>query len=198
MVKRENITGIILSGGRSSRLGQEKGLCLFRKKPLVQYALETLKPLCNTLLISANRNIDEYLQYGYAVISDEIQDIGPLGGILSCLKHSHTQHNLILSCDTPFVDPQIFKYLIDKIENFQIVAPAHETFLIEPLSAYYATNVIGEIEEQISKGDYKMMHLLKKARFKSVSFDKNTPFYSDLTFLNINTPDELKKANRLL
>ncbi len=197
MIKRENITGIVLAGGRGSRLGQEKGLCLFREKPLVHYALDILKPLCGTLLISANRHMDDYQQYGVPVIRDETQDIGPLGGILSCLKQSHTQHNLILSCDTPFVNAQIFSRLIDNIKNFQVVAPAHETFLIEPLSAYYATNIIGTIENQIRKGDYKIMHLLKQARFNSVSFDETLPFYSELTFLNINTPDALEKANTL-
>ena len=198
MIKRENITGIVLAGGRGSRLGQEKGLCLFREKPLVHYALNILKPLCDTLLISANRHMDEYQQYGFPVIRDEIQDIGPLGGILSCLKQSHTQHNLILSCDTPFVTAGIFSRLIDNIKNFQVVVPAHETFLLEPLSAYYATNVIGAIEHQIKTGDYKIMHLLKHVRFTSVAFDENLSFYSERTFLNINTPEALKSAKLLL
>ncbi len=198
MNKKENITGIVLAGGRGNRLGEEKGLCLFKDKPLVRYAIDILQPICSTILISANTFIESYEKFGYRVVKDEIEHIGPLGGILSCLKHTTTQHNLVLSCDTPFVDTNIFRYILTKIENFQVVAPAHETFLVEPLSAYYAANVIGNMENFIRKGDYKMMHFLKQVRFKSVAVDKQEPWFSELTFLNINTPEDMEKAKQII
>ena len=198
MINRAEITGIILAGGRGRRLGEEKGLCTFNKKPLVEYAIEVLKPVCGNILISANNNLDQYKKYGFPVVTDEIKDAGPLGGIMTCLKRSVTRHNLVLSCDTPFVETSIFIELLKQIKNYQVVAPSHETFLVEPLCAYYATNVLSEIESAIDKGEFKMMNLLKRVRFKSVPFDNNSAFLSGVTFLNINYREDLLKAEKVI
>lgn len=104
---KDEITGIILAGGKSSRMGKDKGLCDFKGKALVSYAIETLRPLCGNLMISANYFPEKYAEFDLPVIADEVKNIGPMGGILSCLKQSHTQHNLVLSCDTPFVTTDV-------------------------------------------------------------------------------------------
>ncbi len=193
-INREEITGIILAGGRSSRLGKDKGLCAFKGKSLVSYAIDILKPLCGELIISANHFPEKYAEFGLPVVADEVKDIGPLGGLHACLKKSTTQHNLILSCDTPFVNTAIFNLLLKNIENFQVVCPSHETFLLEPLSAYYNTNILGELEEAIRHKEFKVMRFFKRVRFKSVNIDNRMPFFNDYLFLNLNTPEDLKKA----
>ncbi len=198
MFNRTEITGIILAGGKGRRLGEEKGLCSFNKKPLVEYAIETLQPLCGNILISANNNTERYKQYGFPVLTDDIQDVGPLGGIMTCLKKSATRHNLVLSCDTPFVETAIFSVLLEQIENYQVVAPSHETFLVEPLCAYYATNVLSQIEAVVANGEYKMMNLLKRVRFKSVPFDNTGIFRSGITFFNLNRRKDLTKAEEII
>jgi molybdopterin-guanine dinucleotide biosynthesis protein A len=195
-IQRDEITGIILAGGRSSRMGKDKGLCDFKGKALVAYAMDILQPLCGEIMISANHFPEKYDAFGYPVIADEVKDIGPMGGIYSCLKKSKTQHNLILSCDTPFVSPAVFRLLLHKRENFQVVCPAHETFLLEPLSAYYNTNILGELEDAIRHEEYKMMRFFKRIRFKSVNID-TMPFFNDGLFLNINSPEDLRKAEEL-
>ncbi len=196
-INRENVTGIILAGGRSSRLGKEKGLCDFKGKALVSYAIDTLKPLCGQMMISANYFPEKYAAFNIPVVGDEIKDIGPMGGIFSCLKKSNTRHNLVLSCDTPFVNTAVFQYLLKALKNEQVLTPAHETFLIEPLSAYYNINVIGNMETAIRNKQYKMMDLFKQVRFKSINMDEKLPFFSDFLFLNLNTPDDLEKANTI-
>ncbi len=193
-INREEITGIILAGGRSSRMGKDKGLCSFRDKPLVSYAIEILKPLCGELMISANHFPEKYAEFRLPVVADEVKEIGPMGGIYTCLKKSKTQYNLILSCDTPFVNTDVFRLLLHEVENFQVVCPAHETFLLEPLNAYYNTNVLGDMEEAIRKKEYKMMQFFKRIRFKSVNIDNRLPFFNDYLFLNLNTPEDMKKA----
>lgn len=197
-ITKNEITGIILAGGKSSRMGKDKALFDFKGKKLVSYAIETLRPLCSTLLISANRTPEKYEEFGFQVISDEIKNVGPMGGILTCLKHSETQHNLIISCDTPFVGSELFKHLLNEIENFQVVVPSHETFLIEPLNAYYNTNVIGEMEQSIQDGNYKMMDFFKKVRFKSVEINEKLPFFKEHLFLNINTLKDMDEAKSLI
>jgi len=196
-IKKQNITGIILAGGLSSRLGKDKGLCEFKGRSLVSNAIDTLKPLCEQMMISANIFPEKYATFGLPVIADEKPGIGPLGGIYTCLKKSTTQHNLVLSCDTPFVNAAVFEYLLEKVNNEQVVTPSHETFLIEPLSAYYNTNVIGDMEIAIRNRNYKMMDFFKQIRFKSVNLDKNLAFFTEYLFLNVNTPKDLEEANSI-
>ena len=176
-------------------MGKDKGLCMFRDKPLVSYAIEILEPLCGTLMISANGHPEKYAAFQLPVVPDEIPGIGPMGGIHACLKRSKTQHNLVLSCDTPFVDSNVFRLLLQEAEkNFQVVCPAHETFLIEPLSAYYNTNLLGDLEKAISRKAFKMMQFFKQIRFASVPIDNRLPFFNTNLFLNLNTPEDLEKA----
>lgn len=193
-IKKEEITGIILAGGKSSRMGKDKGLCAFKGKPLVSYAIDTLAPLCGNLMISANFFPEKYEEYNIPVVEDEVKGIGPIGGILSCLKKSPTRHNLVLSCDTPFVSTDFFIYLLKNIENYQVVAPSHETFLIEPLSAYYNTNVIADMEAVVSEKNFKLLNFFTKIRFKALPYSPNLPFYAPYSFINLNTPDDLEGA----
>ncbi len=198
MIKKEEVTGIILAGGKSSRMGKDKGLCEFNGKALVEYAIEALKPICGNLIISANYNPEKYSAYQLPVIADEIKNIGPMGGIYTCLKKSETEHNIVLSCDTPFVGTLLLKHILENVEKEQIVAPSHHTFLIEPLSAYYSTNVLAEIKDSIDKKDYKLINLFKKVRFKSVLVDGLMLFYNDNSFMNINCPSDLEEAENII
>lgn len=193
-INKDDITGIILAGGKSSRMGKDKALFDFNGKTLVSYAIEALKPICGQLMISANLPQEKYAAFGLPVISDEIKDVGPMGGILTCLKHSATQHNLVISCDTPFVGSALFGYLLNEIENYQVIVPSHETFLIEPLNAYYNTNVIREMDVSINEGNYKLMDFFKKIRFKSVEINERLPFFNEHLFLNINTMGDMDQA----
>ena len=76
-----DITGIILSGGKSLRMGQDKGLMSLDGKFMIEHVIDHIKPLCKQILISANQ--EEYHKFGYPVVRDEIKDIGPAGGIVS-------------------------------------------------------------------------------------------------------------------
>lgn len=196
-IPKDEITGIILAGGKSSRMGKDKALSDFKGNPLIYYAIETLKPLCGNLILSANQPSENYKAFGLPVVSDEIKNVGPMGGILTCLKHSETQHNLIISCDTPFVGSDLFMHLLSEVENYQVVVPSHETFLIEPLNAYYNTNIIGAMEQSIRNGNYKLMDFFKKVRFKSVEINEKLPFFKEHLFLNINTLQDMDQAKSM-
>lgn len=97
------ITGIVLAGGRGSRMGGvDKGLQLFNGKPLVQHAIERLQPQVHRLLINANRNLDTYQQLGAPVLVDGLADFaGPLAGFLVGLAHCKTPYLATVPCDTP-------------------------------------------------------------------------------------------------
>ncbi|HDO27133.1 MAG TPA: molybdenum cofactor guanylyltransferase [Bacteroidetes bacterium] len=190
-----DVTGIILAGGQSSRMGEEKGLALLNRKPLVSYAVDALKPVCGSLVISANNFQKEYEKYGYEVVEDQIKGIGPMGGVFSCIHRSSTRFNIVMSCDTPFVTPCLFQYLLDSIENFQAAIPVHDAGFIEPLCGVYATNVIWSLQLSIEKRNYKMLDFLKDIKYKKVDIHNNLPFYKDDLFVNINTRKDLKSQS---
>ena len=192
MVK-EKITGIILSGGKSSRLGEEKGLAKFNGKPLISYSIDILKPVCDNILISANSQLDDYDDFGYEVIEDQVKDIGPMGGLMACLERSDTRYNFVISCDTPFVPPDLFPYLLESIENFQVAAPVHHDNYIEPLCAVYATNVIWQLQHCIESGNYKLTDFIAEVKAKKLTVNDQLPFYHEEMFVNMNTRKDIQK-----
>ena len=189
--QKSEITGIVLSGGKSRRMGKEKGLCHFRGKALISYAIDTLKPLCSRLIISANNKPNEYQLYGFQVISDEIPETGPIGGLYSCLKQSQSVINLVISCDTPFVTTEVYQELLNYIGEYQAVVPVQEDGFLEPITAIYQRSCLPVILQQIEKGEYKMMDLLARLNTKFVHFDTNMSDSKPSLFHNLNSPEDL-------
>lgn len=186
---KQDVTGIVLAGGASSRMGKDKGLCEFRGKALITYAIDALLPLCDTILISSNR-VKDYQGFGYQVVVDEHKDIGPIGGIYSSLRKSTTKHNLVISCDTPFLNTQLLEFVLENSDNYDVVVPEHGNSFIEPLAAYYSSGIINCLEDSIKRRDYKLMNSFSEVKYKSVKVDA-IPGFSNKLFKNLNTPDDL-------
>ena len=105
MIPTEQITGLILAGGRAQRMGgMDKGLIPFLQKPLIEASIARLKPQVDSLIINANRNITKYAAYGYPVILDETPDFsGPLAGFSVGLKACKTPYLLTSPCDLSLI-----------------------------------------------------------------------------------------------
>lgn len=191
-MEKNEITGIVLSGGKSKRLGTEKGLAIYGGKPLVTYSIAALKPLCGEILLSANNELESYRQFGLKIVQDEVEGIGPMGGLLACLKQSQTRYNLVLSCDIPFVESELLSYLLSQIENYQVVVPVHGEGWIEPLCGFYNTNVISQLEKSERSGNFKLVDFIEKINLKKVLIDNTLPFYNEQLFFNINTLNQIK------
>jgi len=185
------ITGIVLSGGKSRRMGKEKGLCEFRGKPLISYSIEVLDSLCETVIVSANNQLEKYEKLGFQVISDEYQEVGPLGGLYSCLKQSKTEINLVLSCDTPFVTKALFVELLPYAHSFDAVIPRHPNGFLEPLTALYHRSALLQMEQQLAAGRYKMIDLLERINTKYVAIGSGNPGLNISVFHNLNSPEDL-------
>lgn len=184
-------TGIILSGGKSSRMGKEKGLVDFQGKPLISHAIHTLAPLVDSIIIGANNEIDVYKKFGYRIVEDEIKGVGPIGGLLSTLQHSSSERNFVISCDMPFLNSELLNFLFQSMHEFDVVLAMHDGDKIEPLCGIYSKRIIPEIQTAIKNGKYKLLDLFKKVHFKSVMIHDALPFYSDNLFYNINRPEDI-------
>lgn len=183
-----DITGIVLSGGKGSRMGNDKGMMLYRGKELVQYSITLLQRYCSTILISSNRE-DLYAKFGYEIIPDIHKEIGPIGGIYSALKKSSTTKTLILSCDMPLLNGEVFDRVLLKSDYYDIVVPKHLNGHLEPLAGYYSKDIISKIEGLISRGDYKMINLINSSNTGFVDVERLK--YGRSQFSNINTPQDL-------
>jgi molybdopterin-guanine dinucleotide biosynthesis protein A len=189
LFKNSGITGIVLAGGKSSRMGTEKGLSMLKQKPLISYAIKTLKPVCNPIIIAANT--PNYKQFGHPVVLDIVKNVGPLGGILSGLHASNTADNIVLTCDMPLISADLIRYILSEKENYKAVVPVFHN-LVEPLCAFYHQSVITQIHELIKNKIYKMQEVVTYFDTKFVTIEPDLPFYRKDLFVNINSPADLK------
>ena len=179
----EGVTGIILAGGQSSRMGQDKSSLLYRNKELIQWSVDVLKPLCSQLLISSNDSNLNYL--GFPIVSDEVKGIGPIGGLYSSLKKSNTRLNLIIACDTPNLSVNIYKTLLNTAKDGFSAVAIDDNGNSEPLIACYQKDVSEVIGKMIIDKKYKMQELLNSIKVNKIAF-------SDSSFSkNINRPEDL-------
>lgn len=181
------ITGIILSGGQSTRMGTDKAFIQIEGKTLLENAIEICRPFCSNILISSNRA--EHGKFGHKVIPDEIENCGPLGGIYSCLNQTETDWNFIISVDAAFVEPDFVSFIISETADFDTVVPFHKNGK-EPLVAMYHKKALFEIKKMLDSGDFKMHNLLNSVRTKYVDSQDWVERFPKL-FRNLNRPADL-------
>ena len=181
------ITGIILSGGQSTRMGTDKALIQINGKTLLENIIQICQPVCTQIIISSNNAAHE--KFGYKIVPDEIKNCGPLGGIYSCLKKSETDWNFVISVDAAFVEPDFVSFLVSETGNYDAVAPAH-AFGKEPLIAMYHKNSLSEIMKMLDSKNYKMNNLLNSINTKFVDSQIWVEAYPEI-FRNLNHPFDI-------
>lgn len=181
------VTGLILAGGQSRRMGTDKGLLEYKGKTLVVRALSTLAPLCNEILISTSNR--DYDQFGYRLVGDLIKGAGPAAGILSGLQVASNPVVVVLSVDTPNLTTAFLSHLISMSGSCEAVVPRHDNGFVEPLCAVYKKEAIPHITQALNSGIYKLTDILCQLR---VCYYSITPAQgSGNYFHNINTKNDL-------
>ena len=174
-----------MCGGKSSRMGKDKYALLFNSIPMYKPALSTLSSFCNQILISSNTKFPEFANH--TIVEDEVKEIGPMGGIYSCLKMSKSSYNLVLACDMPLVNGDFMSKLIDNLKDeYDAVVPQFKG-RPEPLYAIYKSTILLNIEDCIRKEKYALNYLLSTLNVCYVQVEEGCT-----EFQNINTPQELR------
>lgn len=189
MIDKNKITAIILAGGKSSRIGQDKGLVQFRGKRLIEYVIEAAKSFTDSIIIITSN--PDYKQFGYPCVEDELKEKGPLGGIVTGLTHSSTPKNFLLGCDMPFISKNVFTALKNAAGNEDVLLTQHKG-LAEPLCSLYDRSCIIHIKSCIEQNQLKITDALVGLSIKPISFDHERWFTGN-EFANINTIEELRK-----
>jgi molybdopterin-guanine dinucleotide biosynthesis protein A len=190
------VTGIILAGGKSSRMGTDKGLQELCGRPLISYTIQVLSGLCDTIIISSSS--DAYKSFGYDVVADEFPGIGPMGGIYSALNQSKTEKNLILSCDLPFASHELLSYILKNSEGYQVAVPWQGEQHYEPLCGFYNLTVLHPMKAFIQKGNYKLPDLFEAIKINRLVINNESDFYHENLFFNVNSKHDLAQAENLM
>jgi molybdopterin-guanine dinucleotide biosynthesis protein A len=199
MITSEQITGLILAGGRAQRMGGiDKGLIPFHGKPLIESAISRLKPQVSTILINANRSITKYSHYGYPVLMDETPDFsGPLAGFSVGLKHCKTPYLLTSPCDSPLLPVDLAKKMAAQLEDKDlelVFASSKEDdgkIWSQPVFCLMKSNLQDSLDAFLSKGDLKIDRWFKELRSGTVVFENSQ------AFANVNTLEELAALEKV-
>lgn len=191
---------IILCGGRSKRMGKDKGSLLLNDKPMVLHVLDAIKDIADEIILVLRDNeqieiynaILNYKNMSLKVVADETKDKGPLVGILTGLSYINSDYAQILPCDSPFISKDFVLKMFElaKKDNFDAIVPVWDDGHIEPLHSLYKRSAIIIIEKLISKEKRNVSSLIKDLNAKYVpveTLDKST-----MSFQNINTIKDFK------
>ena len=185
MIEKSHITGIILAGGRSSRMGTDKGLLDLNGKTFLQYSMEALNPLVSKIMIISDNAA--YDIFNLERVEDIIKDSGPLAGIYTGLNKSKTEYNLVLSCDIPLVQSNVLKILIEEEDNHDIVQ-IKSNGRDMPLIALYRKHCENKFLELLQNNERRLHVAVNQCRVKSVKLNTESEMFTK----NINTPEDLK------
>ena len=201
----ENIKScIILCGGQSRRMGQDKGSMIIHDKPMIKHILSTLNHHINEVVIVLNDkdriskygefiNPDDY-DYNLTICEDEIKNKGPLPGIMTGLSHITGDYSLIFPCDSPYVSVNYINTIFNEIEDsFQAIVPYHDgenkLKTSEPLHSIYNRNITPVIEELLSQDVLHIKGLIEKIDAKFVLIDNKK--IEKKEFRNLNRPEDV-------
>ena len=195
---------IILCGGKSSRMGQDKGSMIIQDKPMIKHILTTLNHQITEAIIVLNdsERIAKYgkfinpQDYTYKItfVEDKIKNKGPMPGIMTGLEQINSNYALILPCDSPYVSKNYVNTIFKEIDNnYQAIVPYHDSEnklkTSEPLHSIYNKNIIPEIEDLISNDVLHIKEKKKKIDAKFVLIDNKK--IEKKEFRNLNRPQDI-------
>jgi len=166
-------TAVILAGGKSRRMGQDKSLLPLNGQPMIGHIAETLESHFDEILIGAD-DVGKYSFLKRPVIPDQKPDQGPLMGILSCLERSKNDLNFVMACDVPEPDVAFIAEMLSGADGYDIVMPVAENGRYETLFAVYRKSIIPHAKELLAGGKRRMVELFDRVNVKFIEVDETS------------------------
>jgi molybdopterin-guanine dinucleotide biosynthesis protein A len=183
-----NITGVILAGGKSSRMGVNKSFLKLGSQTIIERIVNLMKSIFSEVIIITNTP-DEYKFLNLPLYEDIYKWKGPLAGIHSALTQSQTEKIFVLSCDVPLMSKEMIEYVIEYKSNKSIIF-CEAAGYHQPLVGVYSKKILSEIEKFISNNEMsdKSFHQFLKNIDMEIIHPEDLPFYKDDIYLNVNRP----------
>jgi len=197
---------IVLAGGPSSRFGRNKALIKLDERPIIAHVLSVCQMIVTRIIIVLGRDdsLDPYIDLPLKkveLVKDSAQNPNPLNGLATGFEHMDKKYSLVLPCDTPFVRSEILRFLAKEALGYDAAVPIWPNGNIEPLHAVYKVESVRQflpkvLEDKNSRVS-KLISELDAVKF--VKTEEIRQFDSRLAcFLNINNPQDLAKAKKML
>jgi molybdopterin-guanine dinucleotide biosynthesis protein A len=186
-------TAVILTGGKSSRMGRPKALLLFDGEPLIVHMVRRLGRLfTDTVIVAAPEQ--ELPALPSTIVCDDVAYQGPVSGIYHGLKASTKEVCFVTSCDAPFLNLRLIAYLVSQISNYDVVVPFTQN-RFQPLHAVYRKQVAPLLKEQLERGELRPIFLYDKVRTRKITETEMHPLDPQgSSFHNMNTPEDYQAA----
>lgn len=189
-----DITGIILVGGKSRRMGNDKAFLEVAGKPLFERVLAAFRECFDRIILVGNRE-ERFAGYDLPVVPD-IYPGSALGGLYTALKHATTEYVFVSSCDLPFPSTTIIRRVCALAHGFDAVVPVTPAGF-EPLFALYGKACLGPILEHLERQNFCVFDFYPQVRVRYVSGAELAELDPEgKAFLNVNTPEELEKVRK--
>jgi molybdopterin-guanine dinucleotide biosynthesis protein A len=190
MHDQTKVTGVILAGGLARRMGgQDKGLIIYKQRPMLAYAIDAMRPAVDRLVINANRNLERYRLFGFPVLTDQNANFeGPLAGILAALRYTQDKDILlVMPCDSPlFTTVHLQKLLTALGKNNAECSVAYDGERLHPVFLALQTGLAGSLDAFLAGGRRKIDLWLDQHRCIWTDFSATPEI-----FMNVNTLQEL-------
>lgn len=193
------MTGVILTGGKSSRMGQDKALLSIGGVQLIRRILDVFGTLFDEILVVTNKT-GRHAGSGYREVTDIIPDCGPLGGIYTGLSYASSDRIFVASCDLPFIKESTVKIVISEPVSYDIVVP-DDGRRLHPLHAVYSRKCTPYIRKWLDNGFYNVTKFINEVEglsVRKVQISEIAAVDPDLkSFFNMNTQADLAEANKI-
>lgn len=187
-------TGVILAGGKSSRMGTDKSILIFHEKTFIDNNVNIFKEVVDEIIIVSN----QHNKYGYKDIqevSDIYQDMGPLAGIHAGILAAEHDTVFITACDMPLIETNIMNFMLKESKGFDVTVPKGVNG-IEPLFAVYSKNVLPYIESYLIQNKRKIINFYQDVNVNYIDENEIKKFIDPKkVFFNVNTQDDYFKLN---
>lgn len=190
-----SVAGVILAGGLARRMGgDDKGLLPYQGRAMVRHAIQAMQPQVDTLIINANRNIDQYQQFGHPVVSDSIEGFqGPLAGMLTAMENTDADFILTAPCDSPHISPVLRRRMLETLLLSQSeLAVASDGERMQPVFSLIPTRLKDDLRAFLEQGERKIDRWLTQYKLAEVDFSDQPD-----TFVNFNRPEDLEQHRPL-
>jgi molybdopterin-guanine dinucleotide biosynthesis protein A len=188
----DQVAGVILAGGKSSRFGGNKALALHDGAALIQTITRRLAGLFPETIIITNTP-ESYAFLGLPMAGDHYRDCGPLAGIHAALQAISQPRAFVCGCDMPLINPELVRFLCELPGDHEVVLPWLPEGP-EPLYAVYSKKALPLIEENLANNQCRIGTLYEKLRIRKVTAEEILQILPDLTtFQNINYQHDLAR-----
>ncbi|MDD5154347.1 MAG: molybdenum cofactor guanylyltransferase [Thermodesulfobacteriota bacterium] len=188
------MTAIILAGGKSERMKENKALLALEGRPIIGHICEVLKDIFDELIVVTNHPC-AYSFLGVKVVTDLIKGKGPLGGLYTGLFYAASSHAFVVACDMPFLKKEVIDYILKQTSPKRDVIVPLISGGYEPLHAVYARRCLDYIHEDLIADQLKTTGFYNRVRIKTITGAELSEIDPEMrSCININTPEDWVKA----